>query len=359
MKRTLWATALALCLAMAAPAGTLAAGGPVPPVQDSYIGVAGSPYRYAAFDANGNTVVTEQEAGAGAAAPALRIRGRYGIPGVDYSDGMTGLSADGQTLVLAQIPAGVPHTTRLLVLDTAPLGVRTRLDLAGWSTVDAISPDGHWLYLIHYASPDITKYEVLAYDLRAHRLLAQPVVDPRERDEAMTGIPVNRVMSAGGRWAYTLYFRPSGVPFVHALDTAHHRAVCVDLPPLSNIDVSSAHLVLPPGGTTLAVDLGGVRQAVVDTRTFKVSAAGAHPAASAPRPRSSEHRAASASSGTPWELYGTLAAVLALVGAAALRAAARRKRHPTYDRAPDGTALIHIDARSTAGARADDEVPIA
>ena len=269
MKRASWSIALALCLAMAATPGAFAAGGPVAPVQNSYIGMPGSPYRYGAFDANGNTVVNEQEAGA--AVPGLRIRGRYGIPGVDFSGSMTGLSADGQTLILAQIPAGTPHTTRLLVLDTAPLTIRTRLTLPGWSTVDAISPDGRWLYLIHYASPDITKYEVLAYDLPAHRLLAQPVVDPRERDEAMTGIPVNRVMSAGGRWAYTLYLRPSGVPFIHALDTTHHRAVCIDLPPLATADISSAHLVLMPGGRTLQVEVGGVNRAAIDTQTFRVT----------------------------------------------------------------------------------------
>ena len=274
MKRASWSIALALCLAMAATPGAVAAGGPVAPVQNSYIGIPGSPYRYGAVDANGNTVVNEQEAGA--AVPGLRIRGRYGIPGVDFSGSMTGLSADGQTLILAQMPAGTPHTTRLLVLDTAPLTIRTRLTLPGSSTVDAISPDGRWLYLIRYASPDITKYEVLAYDLPAHRLLAQPVVDPRERDEAMTGIPVNRVMSAGGRWAYTLYLRPSGVPFIHALDTTHHRAVCVDLPPLATADISSAHLVLMPGGGTLHVDVGGVNRAAIDTQTFRVSA-GSHP----------------------------------------------------------------------------------
>jgi hypothetical protein len=356
MKRASWSIALALCLAMAAAPGALAAGGPVAPVQNSYIGTAGSPYRYGAFDANGNTVVNEQEAGA--AVPGLRIRGRYGIPGVDFSGSMTGLSADGQTLILAQIPAGTPHTTRLLVLDTAPLTVRTRLTLPGWSTVDAISPDGRWLYLIHYASPDITKYEVLAYDLPAHRLLAQPVVDPRERDEAMTGIPVDRVMSAGGRWAYTLYLRPSGVPFIHALDTTHHQAVCIDLPPLANADISSAHLVLMPGGRTLHVDVGGVNRAAIDTQTFRVSA-GSHPSAAAPvRTRAHARRATPSPSGVPWEdiVLAIVALGLVAAGGAAL---ARSRRRPDCARGPDGAAIIYVDARPTDRASADDELPVA
>jgi hypothetical protein len=167
MKRTWWSIPLALGLAMVAAPGALAAGGPVAPVQNSYIGVAGSPYRYAAVDAHGNTVVREQEYGAGRSVSGPRIRGHYGIPGVDYNGSMTGLSADGRTLVLAQIPNGTPRATRLIVLDTAPLRIRTRLTFPGWSTVDAISPDGRWLYLIHYTSSDISKYEVLAYDLPA------------------------------------------------------------------------------------------------------------------------------------------------------------------------------------------------
>jgi hypothetical protein len=359
MKRTAWTTALALCLAIAAPAGALAAGGPVAPVQDSYIASTGSPYRYAAFkDAFGDTVVREEEAGAARAGPALRIRGHYGIPGVDYSGGVTGLSADGRTLVLARIPAGVPHTTHLIVLDTAPLAIRGRLTLPGFSTVDAISPDGQWLYLIHYASADITRYEVLGYDMRAHRLLTQPVVDPRDRDEAMTGIPINRVMSAGGRWAYTLYLRPSGVPFVHALDTAHHQAACIDLRPLANTDISSAHLVLLPGGTTLGVNLGGVTEAVVDTRTFKVTGAPAHRSPiSAPR-EAHAHRAASPASGVAWELILMLIAAVGLTAAGGA-AALRRKRRLNYDRAPDGSVIIHVDARPPEGMPDDHELPVA
>jgi hypothetical protein len=355
MNRTLWSIPLALCLAMAAPPGALAAGGPVAPVQNSYIGMAGSPYRYAAFDANGNTVVKEQEDGA--AVPGLRIRGRYGIPGVDYSGSMTGLSADGQTLILAQVPAGTQHTTRLLVLDTAPLSIRARLTFQGWSTVDAISPDGRWLYLIHYASSDITRYEVLAYDLPAHRLLAQPVVDPRERDEAMTGIPINRVMSASGRWAYTLYLRPSGIPFIHALDTTRHQAVCIDLRPLDNVDISSAHLVLLPGGTTLQVDIGGVSRAGIDTQTFRVSAGSRHSAAAPVRSSVRGHRPRPSPSGVPWEVILLSIAALGVVAASGAEAV-RSRRHPDYARGPDGAAIIHVDARPTDRASADHQLPV-
>jgi hypothetical protein len=46
----------------------------------------------------------------------------------------------------------------------------------------------------------------------------------------MSGWPVTRATSESGRWVYTLYTRPGGRPFVHALDSVHRAAVCVDLP---------------------------------------------------------------------------------------------------------------------------------
>jgi hypothetical protein len=250
----------------------------------------------------------------------LGVAGHYGIPGVDYSGSMTGLSANGRTLILAQVPQNVPpHATRLLVLDTVPLAVRARITLSGWSTVDAISPDGRWLYLIHYARSNISRYEVLAYDLPERRLLAKPVVDPRDRGEAMTGIPINRVMSADRRWAYTLYLRRSGVPFVHALDTTGRRAVCIDLPSLSNMDAGGAHLRLSRGGTRLDVDRGAVTRAVIDTHTFTVRADGGHSAPASARPVAHRHRRSRGDGDVPWQLIVVSVAALGLVAAGITR----------------------------------------
>ena len=188
----------ALSLGLLAPAGALASGGPVQPVQgSSSIRALGSPFWYAAFGSGGDTIVKRLTGAGGQSGAALRVSGHYGIPGVDYSGSMTGLSANGRTLVLAEVSSsGVPRTTRLLVLDTPRLAVRTRLALPGWSTVDAISPDGRWLYLIHYLSSDVTRYEVRAYDLVDHLLLAKPVVDPQV---PAARAPHQDVLRAGAR----------------------------------------------------------------------------------------------------------------------------------------------------------------
>jgi hypothetical protein len=119
-------------------------------------------------------------------------------------------------------------------------------------------------------------------------------------------------MSAGGRWAYTLYVRPSVVPFLHALDTTGRRAVCIDLPSLAKASTGSAHLRLGPGGTTLQVDVGSVTWARINTHTFRVSAGehqpGAPPARSVARARPSTRG--------HWELIVVLVGGLGVLAAA-------------------------------------------
>jgi hypothetical protein len=248
------------------------------------------------------------------------------VPGVDFNGGTTGLSADGRTLILEALRGGGwVHATRLLVLDTKPMRVVKTILLQGWSTVDAISPQGRWLYLLHYPSPNnLTRYEVLAYDLERNRLIARPIVDPRDRGEAMTGIALSRVMSPGGRWAYTLYFRPSGVPFVHALDTAGLRAVCVDLPSLRGLGFGAAKLVLGSGARTLLVSADGAVRAAINTRSFTVSSGSARAARRPAQRESRQAQSGGGAAGPPWELILVPIAAVAALGAALWRRAKPR-----------------------------------
>jgi hypothetical protein len=316
MKWTWLTASAALLLVAVAPSAALAAGGPVPAVQGRAMAAPGSAYRYAAFGAGRNTIVKQSQAGA---VSSLRVPGQYGVPGVGQDGSLTGLSADGRTLILAEIPVVYPpRTTTLLVLATGSrLAVRFRVRMPGWWTVDAISPDGRWLYLIQYKSSEISRYAVRAYDLAAQRLLTEPVVDPREPDEAMTGFPITRVLSAGDRWAYTLYFRPYGAPFVHALDTVHRRAICVDLPWSLNTDIGNGHLRLTPGGGKLQVVVDGVTGAQIDTRKLTVTAGAGHATSPRLRPVSSKRTITRESDAVPWGFVvlgilalGTLAVVV-------------------------------------------------
>jgi hypothetical protein len=327
----------ALCFGLVAPAAALGAGGPVPPLQDGN-GIAnpGSPFRYVAVGAGKDTVVRQLTLAHGRVKSAVVLPGQYGIPGVDYSGFTTGLSADGRTLIVAPLFGNrTPRRTRLLALNATHLAVQAKVLLPGWFTVDAISPDGRWLYLIHYLSSNVTSYEVRAYDLAGRRLIAKPVADPQDHGEAMTGIPVTRVMSIGGRWAYTLYVRPTGVPFIHALDTAARHAVCVDLPSLANADLGSAHLRLGAGGATVRIDTQGGPQATVDTHTFAVTPAptvtpGITAFAPAPNQTAPNRSASQASGGTgdggssPWVIVALLVVAFAAFGAAVRRRAGTR-----------------------------------
>jgi hypothetical protein len=108
----------------------------------------------------------------------------------------------------------------------------------------------------------------MALDLRTGRLRGGPIMDPREPDEKMGGIPLTRTMSPDMRWVYTLYSGEHN--FVHALDTQQGTARCIDLP---GGDVSAERLALD--GPTLQV--GDV--ATIDLRTFTLAKAPARPVA--------------------------------------------------------------------------------
>src|SRR5438874_1741855 len=83
-----------------------------------------------------------------------------------------------------------------------------------------------------------------------------------------TGRPLARTGSASG-WAYTLYSRTRKAPFVHALDTVHRRAFCVDLP-WQHSGKWIASVRLRVRGGTLELRRGGRAIARMDTKTLAV-----------------------------------------------------------------------------------------
>jgi hypothetical protein len=198
------------------------------------------------------------------------LPGFYGVPFVASDGQVGGLTRDGRRLVVAGYP-GIDAKTHFVVLKTGSFAIARRIALPGNWSFDALSPDGRTLYLIQYLiGPASTRYLVRAYDLVRGRLYRPPVADRIERGP-MTGSPVTRVTSADGAWAYTLYVRGDGSTFVHALDTARRKAVCVDLPWRKaapwvyrvNMRVARGRLVLH--------ELHGTRTAVVDTRSWHVT----------------------------------------------------------------------------------------
>jgi hypothetical protein len=182
------------------------------------------------------------------------LRGTYTIPAVAYDSSPGGLSGDGNTLVLIEPRRSFPRkTTRLLVLDARTLSRRSVIALHGDFSFDAVSPRGDRIALIDYVNPsDPTRYTVRALDTASGRLDPRPIVDPHDRGEKMRGNPWSRVSTADGRFAYTLY-DGGGTPFVHALDTVHMTARCIDLDALVGAPVQRLRLRLENDGRSVAV----------------------------------------------------------------------------------------------------------
>jgi hypothetical protein len=278
----------------------------------------GDPLRFVAFSRAPGTIVAGVARAGGQVLRSTFLGGRFSIPAVALDGSAGGLSADGGTLALVKPRPGFPRArTPLATLDTDPLRLRKRVTLPGDFSFDAISPDGTWLYLVHYLSPrDPTRYQVRAYSVDRGRLAAEPIVDPSEPDERMGGYPITRVMGPNGRWAYTLYDGAGGDPFVHALDTVGRKAACIELPGLdSDGNLSKLRLELAGGGGTLAVRGGGSKVATIDTETFRV----AYPKPDRPAKGPGGGRSA-------WPLPA--GAVAALLGAVAIGYARRRKAGP-------------------------------
>jgi hypothetical protein len=251
----------------------------------------------------------------------VRLPGRLSVPAVAYDSTPSGLTADGRKLVLIEPRRAFPRAeTSFAVVDTRRLRIRRMLHLDGDFSFDAIAPDGRTMYLIRYLSPNNRlRYEVRAYDLRRDRLLREPIVDPREPDERMSGLPMTRATSPNGRWEYTLYDGGEH-PFVHALDTERRRAFCVDLHGLGRprATLLGATLELARAGAALAVKKGNRTLATIDTRTFRVSTPAGPGSAAAP--------VAARASDVPWLPVLVPTLLLTVVAAGAVARARLRSR---------------------------------
>jgi hypothetical protein len=195
------------------------------------------------------------------------VRGVFGVPQVAFDGTAGGLSANGRRLVLASTAGSGGNSTSFAVL-TRTLGLVNTIRLRGVWSFDAISPDGATIYAIEYRTAAVgqASYRVRAIDASTGRVRAGAIVDKSD-PEVMRGSPVSRAEADG--MAYTLYARPNGTAFVHALDTRHATAACIDLPWRNSenaiwavrlvIDGGSLRLKQHGVGTLARVDLPSLR----------------------------------------------------------------------------------------------------
>jgi hypothetical protein len=278
MRRMLVGLVAVLVSAVAVVAAASGAG-PSPGLAQSWKGVVDGKVRYVALPASRSTSVQAITREGGRVLRRLTLKGTWGIPLVAYDGTAEGLSANGRTLLLAQpLYDGqtLRTTTKFALVDTRRMKLRTTIRLKGAFAFDALSRDGRYAYLIEYMTPeDPSSYRVRAYDLTASRLLSKIVSDKRSWATDMRGLPIARTWTDD--WSYTLY-GANARPFIHALDTRHVAAVCINLPwktsPERVFDFrlrtdSDGHLVVRgPNGRALAV---------IDRQSFQVLSAVSNP----------------------------------------------------------------------------------
>jgi hypothetical protein len=185
---------------------------------------------YVAAGGLDQTTVRAVDVASGRELRSITIAGRFRLPVVGTAGIPDGLSADGGTLVLANL-ADTP-VSRFAILRTDFAKPPELVDLPGEFEFDALSPDGARLFVVeHLAGPDSSAYRVRFYDRGADGLDPTVIVDKRDAwESSMAGYPNTRVTRPGGNWVYTLYRNASHGPFVHALNAKDGYAFCIDLP---------------------------------------------------------------------------------------------------------------------------------
>jgi len=268
--------ALALASLSLVAGSAAAGGGPSPGAVTGWDGVLapGGALRYVTLPSGSTTAVAAVRVRTGRVERFASVRGTYGIPLVAYDGSTGGISADGRTLVLASF-AGAPRpgaVTRFAILSTKRLKRERLLELRGSWSFDALSPDGRFLYAVEYlGTGKNARYRVRAIDLASGRVLAGSIADSREASGEMRGSPMTRATSRDGGWAYTLYAKPDGTAFVHALDTRHRKALCIDLP-WRKVGNAIGNVKMAVQERALVLTQRGARLASIDTRAFVVRA---------------------------------------------------------------------------------------
>lgn len=197
------------------------------------------------------------------------IPGAYGIPTLITTNTPLGLFRNGSRAVLQS--TGIGRRTSFAVVELRDLAVAQTIALPGSWAFDALSPDGRFLFLIQHTSADLQHYVVRAYDLRARRLLPGRIADKTQASWTMQGWPQSRVVTANGRWVYTLYANPGGFPFVHALDTVRRVAHCVGIAWSGAQDALLGYRLRLQGNRLLVERPGGAVYRSIDRTTWAVA----------------------------------------------------------------------------------------
>jgi hypothetical protein len=172
------------------------------------------------------------------------------------------ISADGRRI--ARFKFGASARKTIFTLDD-PRGSGS-VRLPGTFQVDALSPDGRRLFLVHWNRTG--GYDLQQYDRATGRRSPTRLADP---DEKMTGQATGAVATRDGHWQLTLYVKGNRHTFIHALDLRTGVAHCIDLPLLME-PMTAGALALSPDQRTLYVADGYAGSvATIDLSTLSLA----------------------------------------------------------------------------------------
>ena len=165
----------------------------------------------------------------GRATPKLHLSGTYVFPNA-YGAAPSGFSPNGAWLALVSRDAA---ESRFQIIDVKHWTLGPLVTLGMRFTFDAIHNDGSALYLIEHPVAGGTSYNVRLYRLRTLQLAPDIIFDKASIAQydptvgLMDGTFHVSVAPKAGDWSYGLYMRPTGVPFVHALNVPGGFAQCI------------------------------------------------------------------------------------------------------------------------------------
>jgi protein MpaA len=244
----------------------------------------GSPYRFQTVTVGRRhqlTIVEQIQRRGGLLGRRWLLGGAWHLSAPAYDGEGTGLAGHAPVLVVSRY--GVPRRsplrrhTKLALLDTGPYrphGSRPirRFTLPGDYTVQAISPDGEFIYLAHdlaSLSRNGPRSILVPYSVAAHMLM--PANSIRGNGEILSGTAIARTADVTGHRVYALYMDPFGSRgrmFVQILDTVDASLASVDLPHLRGTKYPLLlDLHLDPSGHFLTVRERSARRWVDRERT--------------------------------------------------------------------------------------------
>lgn len=183
---------------------------------------------YVVDRAGADTVVRTLDPSSGRENGRMRVSGAFAIPRSGYGPVPDALSANGRFLVLDGATPG-----SFAVIDLRSSQERTRFDLKGPFTFDAIDDYGSSLYLLEHPQPGTDRYNVRLYDLGLGLLSSQLIVDQKSAQPTAGDIArgtmggIYHSAATAGLWHFGLYTSSSSGPVVHALNMTSRFAFCV------------------------------------------------------------------------------------------------------------------------------------